>query len=79
MALLANFPNPLNPETWIPYRRSELTDVRIQIHDVSGLQVRLLYIGTKPAGDYISRSQAACWDGRNDAGEAVSSGLYFTR
>ena len=75
--LLVNFPNPFNPETWIPYRLSELANVDIRIHDASGRQVRTLELGTKPAGDYRSRSQAAYWDGRNDAGEAVSSGLYF--
>ena len=76
-ALLVNFPNPFNPETWIPYQLSELAHVNIRIHDASGRQVRTLNLGTKPAGDYLSRSQAAYWDGRNDAGEAVSSGLYF--
>ena len=76
-ALLANFPNPFNPETWIPYQLSELAHVDIRIHDASGRQVRTLDLGMKPAGDYLSRSQAAYWDGRNDAGEAVSSGLYF--
>ena len=75
--LLANFPNPFNPETWIPYRLSELANVNIRIHDASGRHVRTLYLGTKPAGDYLTRSQAAYWDGRNDAGETVSSGLYF--
>ena len=76
-SLLPNFPNPFNPETWIPYRLSELANVNIRIHDASGRQVRTLNLGTKPAGDYLSRSEAAYWDGRNDAGEAVSSGLYF--
>ena len=75
--LLVNFPNPFNPETWIPYQLSELAHVDIQIHDASGRQVRTLNLGVNPAGDYFSRSQAAYWDGRNDAGEAVSSGLYF--
>lgn len=76
-ALLPNFPNPFNPETWIPYQLSELTTVRIRIHDVSGRQVRSLNLGAKPAGDYFSRSKAAYWDGHNDAGETVSSGLCF--
>lgn len=76
-ALLPNFPNPFNPETWIPYQLSGLTDVSIQVHDASGRRVRVLDLGTKPAGDYLSSSEAAYWDGRNDAGEAVSSGLYF--
>ena len=76
-ALLPNFPNPLNPETWMPYQLGEPTHVRIQIHDVSGRLVRTLDLGTKAAGNYLSRSQAAYWDGRNSAGESVSSGLYF--
>ena len=75
--LLPNFPNPFNPETWIPYQLGELADVRIRIHDSSGHLVRNLELGTKPAGDYLARSQAAYWDGRNDVGEVVSSGLYF--
>ena len=75
--LLVNFPNPFNPETWIPYQLSELANVNIRIHDASGRQVRVLELGSKPAGNYLSRSRAAFWDGRNDAGEAVSSGLYF--
>ncbi len=76
-ALLVNFPNPFNPETWIPYQLSELAHVNIRIHDSSGRQVRTRDLGTKSAGDYLTRSQAAYWDGRNEAGEAVSSGLYF--
>ena len=75
--LLPNFPNPFNPETWIPYQLSELANVDIRIHDATGRQVRTLDLGEKPGGDYLSRSRAAYWDGRNDAGEAVSSGLYF--
>ena len=75
--LLPNFPNPFNPETWIPYQLGGLADVRIRIHDSSGHLVRSLELGTKPAGDYLARSQAAYWDGRNDVGEVVSSGLYF--
>ena len=77
IALLPNFPNPFNPETWIPYQLMEFAHVNLRIHDASGRQVRTLNLGMKPAGDYLSRFRAAYWDGRNDAGEAVSSGLYF--
>ncbi len=75
--LLANFPNPLNPETWIPYQLAEAAYVRIRIYDIAGHLVRELDLGTKPAGSYLSRESAAYWDGRNDMGESVSSGVYF--
>ena len=74
-----NFPNPFNPETWIPYEIAADTFVTIQIYDRHGTQVRLLEPGPRPAGRYTSRTKAAYWDGRNEAGEAVSSGLYFYR
>ena len=76
-ALLANFPNPLNPETWIPYQLAESANVQIRIYDVAGHLVRTLDLGAKPAGSYLSRSGAAYWDGRNKVGEAVVSGVYF--
>ncbi len=76
-ALLPNFPNPFNPETWIPYQLAEAAHVRIRIYDIAGHLVRTLDLGTKPAGSYLSRESAAYWDGRNDMGEAVSSGTYF--
>ena len=76
-ALLANFPNPLNPETWIPYQLAESANVRIRIYDVAGHLVRTLDLGAKPAGSYLSRDDAAYWDGRNNVGEAVGSGVYF--
>ena len=75
--LLPNYPNPFNPETWIPYQLSEAADVRIRIYDVAGHLVRELDLGEQPAGDYLSRQRAAYWDGRNDMGEVVSSGVYF--
>ena len=71
------FPTRSNPETWIPYRLSELANVNIRIHDASGRQVRALNLGTKPAGNYLSRSQAAYWDGRNDYGEAGFERIVF--
>ena len=76
-ALLPNFPNPFNPETWIPYQLSKAAHVRIRIYDVAGHLVRELDLGTKLAGSYLSREGAAYWDGRNDGGETVSSGIYW--
>ena len=75
--LLPNYPNPFNPETWIPYQLSEAAHVRIRIYDVAGHLVRTLDLGTKLASSYLSRTQAAYWDGRNDGGETVSSGIYW--
>ena len=75
--LLPNYPNPFNPETWIPYQLAESAYVKIHIYDVAGYLVRTLDLGTKPAGNYMSREQAAYWDGRNDMGEGISSGVYF--
>ena len=76
-ALLANYPNPFNPETWIPYQLSVAGDVTVSIHAVDGKLVRTLTLGHHPAGIYYNRSRAAYWDGRNSVGEPVASGLYF--
>ena len=76
-ALLANYPNPCNPETWIPYQLSEAADVTLTIYAVNGHVVRQLALGHQPAGIYQSRSRAAYWDGRNQFGEAIASGVYF--
>ena len=76
-ALLANYPNPLNPETWIPYQLSEPTNVRLTLYDINGRVVRDLDLGHQRAGKYESRSRAAYWDGRNAVGESVASGVYF--
>ena len=75
--LLANYPNPFNPETWIPYQLSEVADVSVSIYAVDGRLVRRLDLGHQSAGVYQSRSRAAYWDGRNAFGERVASGLYF--
>ncbi|MFC1716911.1 FlgD immunoglobulin-like domain containing protein [Candidatus Poribacteria bacterium] len=75
--LLPNYPNPFNPETWIPYRLGQDEEVKIEIYDLSGQQVRTLTLGEKAAGNYVSRHKAAYWDGANNAGEAVASGIYF--
>ena len=76
-ALHANYPNPFNPETWIPYQLQKPADVQISIHSQSGVLVRELSLGYQAAGQYVSRSRAAYWDGRNQLGESVASGLYF--
>jgi len=75
--LLQNYPNPFNPDTWIPYHLPEVGMVVISIYDVNGRIVRKLDLGNKEAGIYASRDKAAYWDGRNDSGERVSSGVYF--
>ena len=76
-ALLANYPNPFNPETWIPYQLAEPAEVTLTIYDINGQPVRRLAVGYQPAGIYRSRNRAAYWDGRNQLGEPVASGLYF--
>ena len=75
--LLANYPNPFNPETWIPYQLSASADVSVSIYAVDGCLVRRLDLGHQVEGVYRSRSRAAYWDGRNEFGERVASGLYF--
>ena len=75
--LLANYPNPFNPETWIPYQLATDTDVQILIYDARGSIVRRLGLGHQLAGTYTDKGQAAYWDGRNTFGEPVASGLYF--
>ena len=75
--LLANYPNPFNPETWIPYHLAADTDVEIHIYDTQGSLVRHFELGHQAAGIYTGRGRAAYWDGRNDVGERVASGIYF--
>ncbi|MDE0325618.1 MAG: T9SS type A sorting domain-containing protein, partial [Candidatus Poribacteria bacterium] len=75
--LLANYPNPFNPETWIPYELATDTDVRITIYAANGVVVRTLQLGQQSAGYYTDRERAAYWDGRNASGEQVASGVYF--
>ena len=75
--LLLNYPNPFNPETWIPYQLAEATEVTMMIHSMNGSLIRMLELGHQAAGTYKSKSQAAYWDGRNELGEQVASGLYF--
>ncbi|HGJ67474.1 TPA: T9SS type A sorting domain-containing protein [bacterium] len=75
--LYPNYPNPFNPETWIPYQIDKGTDCSIHIYDASGRIVRVLNIGYKPAGFYTSQDKAIYWDGKNELGEVVASGIYF--
>ncbi|MCY3742339.1 MAG: T9SS type A sorting domain-containing protein [Candidatus Poribacteria bacterium] len=75
--LLQNFPNPFNPETWIPFQLTDESHVTIQIYSSTGQLVRRLSLGLMPAGDYSSQAQAVYWDGRNQIGESVSSGVYL--
>ena len=75
--LLANYPNPFNPETWIPYHLANSSEVTITLYDMRGTLVRQLNLGHQHEGYYTSRSRAAYWDGRNAVGERVASGIYF--
>ena len=84
--LLPNYPNPFNPETWIPYQLAKAADVGVKIYDVGGRLVRTISIGFKPIGYYLTRERAAYWDGQNETGEfgfkrclflTVRSGRFF--
>lgn len=75
--LLANYPNPFNPETWIPYQLANATKPRIRIYSTNGQLIRSLEIGYKPAGVYKEKSKAVYWDGKNQHGEPVASGVYY--
>ena len=76
-ALYQNFPNPFNPETWFPYRLAAETPVTFGIYNVQGQLMRDLSLGAQAAGNYLTREAAAYWDGRDEYGEMVSSGVYF--
>ena len=76
-ALLANYPNPFNPETWIPYQLAEPAEVTLRIYTIKGELVRTLALGHQPAGIYQTQTRAAYWDGKNALGEPVASGIYF--
>ena len=76
-ALLANYPNPFNPETWIPYQLAKAADVTVTVYAPDGNVVRTLALGHQAAGMYKNRTQAAYWDGTNELGETMASGLYF--
>lgn len=75
--LLPNYPNPFNPETWIPYHLAKDAEVTLSIYTLNGRLVRTLAIGHQPAGRYQNRSRAAYWDGKNEFGEKVASGVFF--
>ena len=75
--LLPNYPNPFNPETWIPFRLAKDAFVTLTIYDQTGQVVRIIDVGHQTAAAYESRSQAIYWDGRNEIGEQVASGVYF--
>ncbi|RKU26138.1 hypothetical protein C6499_13995 [Candidatus Poribacteria bacterium] len=76
-ALLPNYPNPFNPETWIPYQLAEPAEVTLRIYALKGELVRTLALGHQPAGLYQTRTRAAYWDGKNALGEPIASGVYF--
>ena len=75
--LLANYPNPFNPETWIPYQLAQPAEVTVSIHAADGRLIRTLVLGQLPAGVYQDKDRAAYWDGKNEQGESVASGVYF--
>ena len=75
--LHTNYPNPFNPETWIPYQLAKPAEVRVSIYSADGKLVRTLELGQLPAGVYRDKSRAAHWDGKNEQGESVASGVYF--
>jgi hypothetical protein len=73
---MANYPNPFNPETWIPFELAADADVSVSIYALDGTRVRTLDLGVRATGEYAGRDSAAYWDGRNDYGEPVASGTY---
>jgi len=75
--LYQNYPNPFNPETWIPFSLEKESEVTLRIYDVGGRLIRTLFLGTKPAGVYLAREKSIYWDGGNEDGEQVASGIYF--
>jgi len=76
-ALLQNFPNPFNPDTWLPYKLASASPVNISIYNVKGQLIRKLNLGYQNAGVYVTKGKAAYWDGKDNLGERVSSGMYF--
>ena len=76
-SLLPNYPNPFNPETWIPYQLAKSAEVTVHIYEVDGALIQTLALGHQPVGMYHSKTRAAYWDGRNALGEPVASGIYF--
>jgi len=75
--LLANYPNPFNPETWIPFELADDAAVTVTIYDVQGKQIQQLQLGQVAAGRHVAADQAAYWNRKTETGEAVASGTYF--
>ena len=78
-ALLANFPNPFNPDTYIPYQLHQPAQVRLTIYDIRGALVREIDLGHRAAGQYLTSTSAAHWDGCDQGGQRVASGVYLYR
>ena len=76
-ALLQNFPNPFNPDTWLPYKLASASPVSLNIYNAKGQHIRTIVLGSKQAGVYVTKGEAAYWDGRDSLGEKVASGVYF--
>lgn len=76
-SLLANYPNPFNPGTWIPYELAQMSNITIDIYNISGQLVRSLNLGNRAPGSYKSIGTAAYWDGKSDSGQQSASGIYF--
>lgn len=76
-ALLQNYPNPFNPDTWIPYQLTKDSEVVVEVYDLKGRKVRAFELGKKKAGYYLSKEDALHWDGKDELGQEVPSGLYF--
>ncbi len=74
---MQNFPNPFNPETWIPYHLAEAASVTVRIYNVKGELIRSIDVGRQAAGAYTGRQRALYWDGKDDRGQSVASGVYF--
>lgn len=75
--LQQNYPNPFNPDTWIPYQLKDDANVSIYIYSSTGQLIRTLDLGYKKAGFYLGKDKAVHWDGKNEFGEHVASGIYF--
>lgn len=75
--LQQNYPNPFNPDTWIPYQIKDNANVSIYIYSSTGQLIRTLDLGYKKAGFYLDKEKAVYWDGKNEFGEYVASGVYF--
>ena len=76
-SLMQNFPNPFNPETWIPYYLADAASVTVRIYNVKGELIQSIDVGRQAAGAYTNRQRAVYWDGKDDTGQSVASGVYF--